>query len=198
MIAVCLGAAITGCGDSLTPEERTEVELVELARSIHQRVLTIDTHDDIPLNFATRDVDPGTRGDRQVDLPKMREGGLDAAFFVVYVGQTERTTENYAQAATDAMIKFEAIHRMAEDMYPTRSRSRTRQMTSSASRRAASWSRQSASRTATSSAPTCRCWRPITRSVRATSRSRMVGTTTSRIRRRRRSAWETVTRSMGV
>ena len=118
MIAVCLGAAITGCGDSLTPEERAEVELVELARSIHQRVLTIDTHDDIPLNFATRDVDPGTRGDRQVDLPKMREGGLDAAFFVVYVGQTERTTENYAQAATDAMIKFEAIHRMAEDMYP--------------------------------------------------------------------------------
>ena len=48
----------------------------------------------------------------------MREGGLDAAFFIVYVGQTERTPENYARARADAMTKFDAIHRMAEDMYP--------------------------------------------------------------------------------
>ena len=48
----------------------------------------------------------------------MREGGLDAAFFIVYVGQTERTPENYARARADAMTKFDAIHRMAEEMYP--------------------------------------------------------------------------------
>ena len=107
-----------GGGNSATPEERREAESVERARAIHERVLTIDTHDDIPFNFATPEVDPGIRGDRQVDLPKMREGGLDAAFFVVYVGQTERTPENYEKAKTDAMRKFEAIHRMAEQMYP--------------------------------------------------------------------------------
>src|SRR5687767_3542550 len=56
------------------------------ARAIHDRVLTIDTHDDIPFNFATPEVHPGVRGARQVDIPKMVEGGLDVAFFVVYVG----------------------------------------------------------------------------------------------------------------
>ena len=117
LIGLWVGTVIAGCGDPLTLEERAEVDLLELARGIHERVLTIDTHDDIPLNFATRDVDPGVNGDMQVDLPKMRAGGLDAAFFVVYVGQTERTTENYAQAKADAMTKFEAIHRMAEEMY---------------------------------------------------------------------------------
>ena len=96
----------------------TEAQLVERAQAIHERVLTIDTHDDIPFNFATSEVDPGMSADRQVDLPKMREGGLDAAFFIVYVGQTARTPENYAQAKVDAMTKFDAIHRMAEEMYP--------------------------------------------------------------------------------
>ncbi len=98
--------------------DRDEAALVEQARAIHERVLTIDTHDDIPFDFATPAVDPGVRGDRQVDLPKMREGGLDAAFFIVYVGQTERTPENYEKAKADAMVKFDAIHRMTEQMYP--------------------------------------------------------------------------------
>ncbi len=101
-----------------TTEEMTEDEILATAREIHERVLTIDTHDDIPSNFATEEVDPGVRGERKVDIPKMVEGGLDVAFFVVYVGQTERTPENYEKAKADAMTKFDAIHRMAEEMYP--------------------------------------------------------------------------------
>ena len=98
----------------------SESELVERARGIHDRVLTLDTHVDIPSNYATEEVDPGIRGDFKVDLPKMEEGGLNAAFFVVYVGQTARTPENYEKAKQDAMTKFNAIHRMADDMYPDR------------------------------------------------------------------------------
>ena len=122
--AVLAGLMLLGAGAAAAPPaaeaQETEAALVARARAIHERVLTIDTHDDIPLDFATADVDPGVRGTRQVDLPKMEEGGLDAAFFVVYVGQTARTPENEAQAKTDAMTKFEAIHRMAEEMYPDR------------------------------------------------------------------------------
>ncbi len=88
------------------------------ARAIHERVITIDTHDDIPSNFATAESDPGEREGRQVTLPKMREGGFDVAFFVVYVGQTERTPENYEAAKAEAILKFEAIHRLTDDMYP--------------------------------------------------------------------------------
>jgi membrane dipeptidase len=50
----------------------------------------------------------------------MEAGGLDAGFFIVYVGQTARTAENYAQAQADALTKFAAIHRMAEQLYPER------------------------------------------------------------------------------
>lgn len=99
-------------------EKMSEEELIATAKEIHYNLLTIDTHDDIPPNFATEEVDPGVRGERQVDLPKMVEGGLDVGFFIVYVGQTKRTPENYAQAKEDAMTKFNAIHRMAKEMYP--------------------------------------------------------------------------------
>lgn len=123
-IAVALiGAMGWACADAdqlatRTPEPETEEQLIARALEIHGRVLTIDTHDDIPFNFSTEEVDPGLRGERQVDLPKMREGGLDVAFFIVYVGQTARTPENYDKAKADAMTKFDAIHRMAEEMYP--------------------------------------------------------------------------------
>ena len=113
-LALLLGVGCSGATDG----ERSEAALVSRARALHDRVLTLDTHIDIPLNYATREVDPGVDGGFQVDLPQMREGGLDAGFFIVYVAQTERTPENEAQAKADAMTKFEAIHRMAEEMYP--------------------------------------------------------------------------------
>jgi membrane dipeptidase len=103
---------------AVSAAEMTEEELVERAREIHARVITIDTHVDIPFNFATPEVDPGVRGRFQNDLPKMREGGLDAAFFIVYHGQQERTPEGYASALEGAMRKFEGIRRMAYEMYP--------------------------------------------------------------------------------
>ena len=126
MVLTLVGVLASACGTSepvpaSAPDPAAEeAARIERARGIHDRVLTIDTHDDISFDFATSEVDPGIRGDRQVDLVKMREGGLDAAFFIVYVGQTERTPENYRQAQADALTKFDAIHRMAEEMYPDR------------------------------------------------------------------------------
>lgn len=83
------------------------------------RLVTLDTHVDIPLDFATPSVDP-LSGNLQVNLEKMATGGLDAGFFIVYVGQSARTPDNYATAAAEALTKFAAIHRMAEELYPER------------------------------------------------------------------------------
>jgi membrane dipeptidase len=117
--AACAAAFLVGACASGEPEPAVESEaaLVARAQDIHQRAITIDTHDDIPTNFATPEVDP-LDADRQVTLEKMRAGGLDAGFFVVYAGQTERTPQNYAIAKAEAMTKFDAIHRMTEEMYP--------------------------------------------------------------------------------
>jgi membrane dipeptidase len=110
---------VGACVDrQVSDEEVVDPELEAAAREIHENVITIDTHDDIPFDFATEEVDPGVWGDRKVDIPKMEAGGLDVGFFIVYVGQTERTPENYEQAQTDAMTKFEAIRRMTNEMYP--------------------------------------------------------------------------------
>jgi membrane dipeptidase len=90
-----------------------EDELLARARAIHELVLTLDTHVDIPLNFATSEFIPAT-AIAQVNLQNMREGGLDAAFFIVYTGQTPRNDTGYAGAKADAAAKFSAIHRMVE------------------------------------------------------------------------------------
>lgn len=115
-----LTLTVAGCARPATqPGRLSDAELLERARALHTRIITIDTHDDIPLNFATPEVDP-LNADRQVNLTKMRQGGLDVGFFIVFVGQTPRTPENYERAKADAMTKFDAIHRMAKTMHPDR------------------------------------------------------------------------------
>jgi len=94
----------------------SEDDMLQRAREIHERVMALDTHVDIPLNFATSEHDP-LDADAQVNLQKMRSGGLDTAFFIVYVGQQERNQGNYIDAKADALNKFDAIHRMVE-LYP--------------------------------------------------------------------------------
>lgn len=91
----------------------------ERAEEIHRRAIVIDTHVDIPGFFGTAPYDPALRGEWpiQVDLPRMREGGMDAAFFIVYVGQTERNAVGYAEAASEALRKFAAIRRVTDIQY---------------------------------------------------------------------------------
>jgi membrane dipeptidase len=91
--------------------------LVARARAIHHRVMTLDTHVDInPSNF-TADRNYTQRLPTQVNLPKMEDGGLDAVFFIVYVGQrNDFTPEGYSRAHASAVEKFEAIHRLAEQL----------------------------------------------------------------------------------
>lgn len=81
------------------------------ARAIHDRVMALDTHVDIPLNYASHEVDPGGFTATQVDLPKMRAGGLDAAFFIVFTPQGTLDEAGYAAAADIATTRMEAIHR---------------------------------------------------------------------------------------
>ena len=81
-------------------------------RSLHDRVLTMDTHVDIGQGYATAALDPGGFTRAQVDLPKMRDGGLDAAFFIVYVGQGLISPIGYEEAAEEAEDKYQAIMRM--------------------------------------------------------------------------------------
>ena len=98
----------------------SDADLLNRARAIHARVLTMDTHVDIPPDFGTDTYDPkeAKDGRGQIDLVGMERGGLDAVFFIVYVGQGERNPAGYARAMADAFAKFSAIRRMTDVQYP--------------------------------------------------------------------------------
>ena len=95
-----------------------DAALIAKAKGIHDRVLKLDTHNDIdPANF-TAECNYTKRLTTQVNLPKMVEGDMDVAFFIVYVGQALPTAEEYAKAYQQAIEKFDAIHNFTEKIAP--------------------------------------------------------------------------------
>jgi membrane dipeptidase len=96
---------------SLAKDESFEAK----AARIHDEVLTIDTHVDTPMRLLRPQFDLGElhdprKGGGKVDLPRMKEGGLDAVFFAVFVSQRARTPEGNTKAKERALRTFDAIH----------------------------------------------------------------------------------------
>ena len=120
MILALLG--MQACSQNPDISKMSEEELLKYAGTVHGKVLTLDSHVDIPGgNYATTELDPGSEETRlQCTLPKMEKGGLDGVFLAVYVGQDSLVPNKYKKAHESALAKFEAIHRLAEEMYPER------------------------------------------------------------------------------
>ena len=115
--------ALTACAHAGTSAVAPDAAMIARARGIHERVMTIDTHVDInPANFRTDTLNYASKLPRtQVDIAKMEEGGLDGAFLIVYVGQSpELDSAAFAKANAAALEKFAAVHRLTEQIAPTR------------------------------------------------------------------------------
>jgi len=84
----------------------------------HERALTVDTHCDTPFKLLEKEWDigqyhkTGERGSGCQDLPRMKEGGLDASFFAVFVSQGPRTPEGHARAKEKAVAVLDAMDAM--------------------------------------------------------------------------------------
>jgi len=96
----------------------TENILIAKAKKIHERIITLDTHNDINIKNFTDSINYTQDLDNQVTLPKMREGGLDVSWFIVYTGQDTLTETGYKKAYENAIIKFNAIHKLVNDIAP--------------------------------------------------------------------------------
>lgn len=94
------------------------IDMTEKAKAIHERVITIDTHDDINVKNFTDSLNYTQNLETQVNLPKMEAGGLDVAWFIVYTGQDSLTDEGYLKASENADAKFEAIHKLCNEYAP--------------------------------------------------------------------------------
>ncbi|MCX6320902.1 MAG: dipeptidase [Bacteroidia bacterium] len=98
----------SGCNNS-------EEQLIKRADKIHASILTVDTHCDTPMEFSTAGFDLGVRHDDGcVDFPRMIEGGLDAEFFAVFIGQGPRNDSSYNKVHQKALDIFDAIHKNVE------------------------------------------------------------------------------------
>ena len=93
-------------------------EILEKAQEIHDRVLVLDTHVDINVSNFTNDNNYTEDLGNQVNLPTMKAGGLDVAWFIVYTGQGPLTAEGYKKAYENAISKFDAIHRLTKEIAP--------------------------------------------------------------------------------
>lgn len=80
--------------------------------SVHDDILTLDTHIDIGAGYGTPALDPSVLNRAQVNLPSMRSGGLDAGFFIVYTPQGDLTEEGHAASVKAAEEKYRGILRM--------------------------------------------------------------------------------------
>lgn len=120
-IAALAAAAIfiASSGFTVSAQSGTdEAALIAKAKKIHADAITLDTHNDINTSNFTDKVNYTQDLPNQVNLPKMRQGGLDVSWMIVYTGQSELTEDGYRKAYDNAIDKFDAIHRLTEKIAP--------------------------------------------------------------------------------
>ena len=119
--AVLLFWSVACAPTSIARSGLSDEALTAAARPIHDRVMTLDTHVDFdPGAFVPGELNYTQRLASQVDLTTMEQGGLDAVFFSVYVGQGPLDSAGYARAYAQDTAKFNAVHRLAEQLAPGR------------------------------------------------------------------------------
>jgi len=88
------------------------------ARELHRRAIVIDTHDDTTQRLIhEKDFDLGRRhATGHVDIPRMREGGLDAIFFSIWVPVRYSGPEATKRALQQIDAVHEAVRRHPNDL----------------------------------------------------------------------------------
>lgn len=103
---------------SLLFSQTNQKDLIEKANNLHEKMLTIDSHTDTPMRLS-RNLDLSIKGNPRkaggkVDYPRMKEGGLDAAFFAVFLGQGELTETAYEKSHANAIKTFNLLQKNLE------------------------------------------------------------------------------------
>ena len=102
-ILFLLLAVISACASE-------EEKIDRKADRLHHDILTIDTHSDTPMRLMRGGFDPGIHNDNGcVDFPRMKEGGLDAEFFAIFIAQGPRTPEAFETENQNTLATFDSI-----------------------------------------------------------------------------------------
>jgi len=91
-----------------------KAETFQLAKDIHSRILSVDTHTDTPLWFTRGAYSLGWRKNIQVSIQKMEEGYLDSQFLAAFIAQKERDEVSSQKAVEKCTKMIERIYQDAE------------------------------------------------------------------------------------
>jgi membrane dipeptidase len=95
----------------LPPAPGLSTDISARARELHFRSLVVDTHTDTTQRLIFGDFDLGQRHpDGSVDIPRLRQGGVSAIFFAVWI----RGTVTGKPAVERALAQLDAIGRAVE------------------------------------------------------------------------------------
>jgi membrane dipeptidase len=103
LLVVCLFLS----AGMLIARRATADDIAERARKLHFSSIVLDTHDDTTQRFFSKDYDIGKRNpDGHVDIPRMREGGMNAIFFSIWIDGRIMG----APAVQKALDQIDAVH----------------------------------------------------------------------------------------
>jgi len=95
-----------------------EFKVSPRARALHRRAIVVDTHDDTTQRLIhEKDFDLSRRNTTgHVDIPRMREGGLDAVFFSIYISSSITGPEAVKRSLRLIDSVYEAVRRYPNDL----------------------------------------------------------------------------------
>ena len=108
-----LGAALVALLSGPVSAQAVPKKVVQL----HQKLLTLDSHLDTPASLDlpgwSIDEEHGVHLDyTQVDLPRMKKGGLDGGFWAIYTSQGPLTVDGFRKARDFAFLRGVSIREM--------------------------------------------------------------------------------------
>ena len=108
-VTLCLvsgSLAVTGLARMFSATASGD-DIAERARKLHFSAIVLDTHDDTTQRFFEKEFDLAKRNpDGHVDIPRMREGGMNAIFFSIWIDGRIMG----AAAVQKALDQIDAVH----------------------------------------------------------------------------------------
>lgn len=120
-LATIIAPAQTSSPTSGASFEPRDEKLWKKAQDLHRKSIVVDTHNDILSMMTDDDYDLGVSsvGKYHTDIARMKQGGLTAEFFSVYVDRSYAREGGSARRALDMIdYVYRAVERYPNDLMP--------------------------------------------------------------------------------
>src|SRR6184192_4899122 len=92
-------------------------DIAARARKLHFSSIVLDTHDDTTQRFFSKNFDLGKRNpDGHVDIPRMREGGMNAIFFSIWIDGRTMGPPAVQKALDQIDAEHENVRKYSSDL----------------------------------------------------------------------------------